>query len=97
MTSVEFLKSLSGDVLAYAENLVSQRDDALARIAAHDAVAAGLQAQLADQAKLVALLGGTELGQQMAKEKRLTDAQEAKEAAVAALAAAEQAVIDAGR
>lgn len=121
MDFATFTKNMTGEELAYAENMAAQRDDGIAQAAAaaqaisdaNSAHAAELAArdaelqkikddhaalieavaaqhakalktatdQLADKAALVEALGGTELGQQMAKQKAI-DAALAEKAAI---------------
>lgn len=89
MTAAEFLNGLSDEKLAYAENLIGQRDESLARIAAMDAELASLKmkhdeavqtkiseidalkAEKTELAATVDALGGTELGQQLHKQKEI--------------------------
>lgn len=93
MTYQEFIKGMIGETLAYAENLVGQRDDAITRIAAHDenvaklksehdAVIAAKNEEIATAQKLVDMMGGTEIGQQLAKQKQIDELTATKEKAM---------------
>lgn len=71
------------------ENLIAQRDDALARIERADGEKALVVKQLADAQAMCDLLGGTEAGQRLAKEKKLAELRTQKDTAIQAQTAAE--------
>lgn len=85
MTPDEFMAQQKGDALAYAQNLVTQRDDALARIAAFDAKYSALEekrtADLADlQEQQAAQIAQMQQDQAAALAKKDDDAAAATEA-----------------